>query len=75
MANTNGPGITVDRVRSRGGGRGVFCVSNSRGPRIITVDLASNGNNSILIENCSDITVGACHQVADSAFRRKRPCP
>lgn len=57
MANTNGPGITVDRVRSRGGGRGVFCVSNSRGARINTVDLANNGNNSILIENCSDITI------------------
>ena len=57
MANDNGPGITVDRVRSRGGGRGVFCVSNSRGARINSVDLANNGNNSILIENCSDITV------------------
>jgi hypothetical protein len=58
MANTNGPGITVDRVRSRGGGRGVFCVSNSRGARINNVDLANNGNNSILIENCADITIG-----------------
>lgn len=57
MANENGPGITVDRVRSRGGGRGVFCVSNSRGARIGSVDLASNGNNSVLIENCSDITI------------------
>jgi hypothetical protein len=47
----------VDRVRSRGGGRGVFCVSNSRGARINSVDLANNGNNSILIENCSDITI------------------
>jgi hypothetical protein len=58
MANTNGPGITVDRVRSRGGARGVFCVSNSRGARINSVDLANNGNNSVLIENCSDITIG-----------------
>jgi hypothetical protein len=57
MANANGPNITVDRVRSRGGGRGVFCVSNSRGARINSVDLANNGNNSILIENCSDITI------------------
>ena len=58
MANGNGPGITVDRVRSRGGGRGVFCVSRSQGARINSVDLANNGNNSILIENCSDITIG-----------------
>ena len=57
MANANGPNITVDRVRSRGGGRGVFCVSSSRGARINSVDLANNGNNSILIENCSDITI------------------
>lgn len=57
MANSNGPNVTVDRVRSRGGGRGVFCVSNSRGARINSVDLANNGNNSILIENCSDITI------------------
>jgi hypothetical protein len=57
MANANGPNITVDRVRSRGGGRGVFCVSNSRGARINSVDLANNGNNSVLIENCSDITI------------------
>lgn len=57
MANANGPNVTVDRVRSRGGGRGVFCVSNSRGARINTVDLANNGNNSVLIENCSDITI------------------
>jgi hypothetical protein len=57
MANDNGPGITVDRVRSRGGGRGIFCVSKSRGARINNVDLANNGNNSILIENCSDITI------------------
>jgi hypothetical protein len=57
MANQNGPNVTVDRVRSRGGGRGVFCVSNSRGARISTVDLANNGNNSVLIENCSDITI------------------
>lgn len=57
MANANGPNITVNRVKSRGGGRGVFCVSNSRGARINSVDLANNGNNSILIENCSDITI------------------
>ena len=43
--------ITIDHVKSRGGGRGVFCVSQSGGLRIRNVDLADNGNNAILIEN------------------------
>ncbi|KAG4443339.1 hypothetical protein IFR05_001128 [Cadophora sp. M221] len=49
--------IVVDRVVSRGGGRGVFCVSESGGATITTVDLANNGNNAILIENCYGITI------------------
>ncbi len=64
FANTNGrigsaypTNIVVDRVISRGGGRGVFCVSNSGGVRINSVDLASNGNNSILIENCHNVDI------------------
>ncbi|GAA1849095.1 hypothetical protein [Myceligenerans crystallogenes] len=44
--------IIVDKVISRGGGRGVFCVSESGGVQIRSVDLAGNGNNSVLIENC-----------------------
>ena len=64
FANENGlingsypTNIHVDRVVSRGGGRGFFCVSNSGGAEINTVDLADNGNNSILIENCHNIRI------------------
>ncbi|WP_100446303.1 RICIN domain-containing protein, partial [Glycomyces xiaoerkulensis] len=49
--------IYVDRVVSRGGGRGIFCVSESGGVRIGQVDLAGNGNNAILIENCYNYTI------------------
>ncbi|KAI0509204.1 ricin B lectin [Xylaria bambusicola] len=59
MANNNGqladgsytPNVYVDKVVSRGGGRGVFCVSESGGAVISEVDLANNENNAILIEN------------------------
>ncbi|MCH7232422.1 right-handed parallel beta-helix repeat-containing protein [Glycomyces sp. L485] len=65
MANENGnlgggnysTNIEVDNVISRGGGRGVFCVSQSGGALIRNVDLADNGNNSILIENCYGVTI------------------
>ncbi|THV31200.1 hypothetical protein [Glycomyces paridis] len=52
--NTN---VWVDKVVSRGGGRGVFCVSQSGGAVIRSVDLASNGNNAILIENCYNLSI------------------
>jgi hypothetical protein len=65
MANNNGQeadggydtNIWVDNVISRGGGRGVFCVSQSGGVVIENVDLADNGNNSILIENCYNVSI------------------
>lgn len=65
FANTNGrlangnydTNIYVDRVVSRGGGRGIFCVSQSGGAEINSIDLAGNGNNSILIENCYNVKV------------------
>ncbi|MBL4827581.1 MAG: RICIN domain-containing protein [Spongiibacteraceae bacterium] len=64
FANENGringaypTNIYVDRVISRGGGRGFFCVSNSGGAVINNIDLANNGNNSILIENCHNVTI------------------
>lgn len=64
FANENGrinnsypTNIYVDRVISRGGGRGIFCVSNSGGAEINHIDLANNGNNSILIENCHNVTI------------------
>lgn len=65
MANRNGrlnnqypANIRVGRVIARGGGRGVFCVSESGGAVIDYVDLEGTGNNSILLENCYNVTVG-----------------
>ncbi|KAL2265075.1 hypothetical protein VTJ83DRAFT_7585 [Remersonia thermophila] len=49
--------VHVDRVVSRGGGRGIFCVSQSGGASIGNIDLANNGNNAILIENCYNVQI------------------
>ncbi|KAJ3034451.1 hypothetical protein HDV00_005030 [Rhizophlyctis rosea] len=49
--------IFIDRVISRGGGRGLFCVSESGGAVINNLDLQNNGNNAVLIENCYNIQV------------------
>ncbi|KAH7354530.1 parallel beta-helix repeat protein [Plectosphaerella cucumerina] len=65
MANNNGQNANgnfdtntyIDRVVSRGGGRGVFCVSRSGGVVIQSVDLVNNGNNAILIENCQNVAI------------------
>ncbi|KAI1179122.1 hypothetical protein F4777DRAFT_19087 [Nemania sp. FL0916] len=65
MANNNGQladgsyttNVFVDKVVSRGGGRGVFCVSQSGGAQIANVDLANNGNNAILLENCYNVAI------------------
>lgn len=52
--NTN---VYIDKVKSRGGGRGVFCVSESGGAVITSVDLANNNNNAVLIENCYNLSI------------------
>lgn len=65
MANNNGQNangnydtnVYIDKVVSRGGGRGVFCVSQSGAAVIESVDLADNGNNAILIENCYNVEI------------------
>ena len=65
MANNNGQNsngnyntnVYIDKVVSRGGGRGIFCVSQSGAAVIEEVDLASNGNNAILIENCYNVSI------------------
>ncbi|KAF7544313.1 hypothetical protein G7Z17_g10051 [Cylindrodendrum hubeiense] len=49
--------IFIDKVVSRGGGRGIFCVSESGGAQITTIDLANNENNAILIENCYNVSI------------------
>ncbi|MFC6080106.1 hypothetical protein [Sphaerisporangium aureirubrum] len=64
MANRNGRigssypvNIRVGSVVARGGGRGVFCVSESGGVVIDRVDISGTGSNSILIENCYGVTI------------------
>ncbi|HYN94207.1 MAG TPA: hypothetical protein VES42_10210 [Pilimelia sp.] len=64
MANRNGrigsgysTNIRVDTVRARGGGRGIFCVSESGGAIINRLDIANTGNNAVLIENCHNVTL------------------
>ncbi|KXX80354.1 hypothetical protein MMYC01_204664 [Madurella mycetomatis] len=65
MANNNGQqangnyntNVYIDKVVSRGGGRGIFCVSRSGGVVIESIDLADNGNNAILIENCYNVSI------------------
>jgi hypothetical protein len=66
MANNNGVidggygtvNIVAKSVIARGGGRGVFSVSGSGAARIDKVDLEDTGNNSILLENAHNVTVG-----------------
>jgi hypothetical protein len=64
MANRNGSlagnystNIRVGEVVARGGGRGVFCVSESGGAVIDRVDIADTGSNAVLIENCYNVTI------------------
>ncbi|MFI6035139.1 hypothetical protein ACIBBD_13425 [Streptomyces sp. NPDC051315] len=66
MANRNGrvgssypTNIRVGEVVARGGGRGVFCVSESGGAVIDRVTLSHTGSNAILIENCHNVNVAA----------------
>ncbi|MFJ3442842.1 hypothetical protein ACIPM2_16925 [Streptomyces sp. NPDC086081] len=66
MANRNGrigsgypTNIRVGEVVARGGGRGVFCVSESGGAVIDRVTLSNTGNNSVLIENCYNVSLAA----------------
>ncbi|GAB7192005.1 hypothetical protein NUM3379_27130 [Kineococcus sp. NUM-3379] len=64
MANRNGrvgssyaTNVRVDLVRARGGGRGIFCVSESGGAVINRVDIASTGSNAVMIENCYNVSL------------------
>ncbi|UCN14503.1 MULTISPECIES: hypothetical protein [Cellulomonas] len=47
--------IRVGTVKAVGGGRGVFCVSESGGLRIDRVELRATGNNPVLVENCTNV--------------------
>ena len=64
MANRNGrvgssypTNIRVGTVIASGGGRGIFCVSESGGAVIDRVTISNTGNNSILVENCYNVTI------------------
>ena len=81
MANDNGRidggydtvNIVAKSVVARGGGRGIFSVSGSGAARIEKVDLQDTGNNSILLENAHNVSVGnAAEQsrIADSGELR-----
>ncbi|CAI6309508.1 unnamed protein product [Periconia digitata] len=52
-----GTNVYVDRLIARGGGRGFFCVSESGGAEINSVDISNTGNNAILIENCYGVNI------------------
>ncbi|WP_221761369.1 hypothetical protein [Salibacterium salarium] len=65
MANRNGQidsnystNINVGEVKARGGGRGIFCVSESGGANIESVNISGTGSNAMLIENCHNINIG-----------------
>jgi hypothetical protein len=66
MANNNGVmnggydtvNIVAKSVIARGGGRGIFSVSGSGAARIDKVDLEDTENNSILLENAHNVSVG-----------------
>ena len=47
------------QVIARGGGRGIFCVSESGGAVIDRVTISNTGNNSILLENCYNVNIAA----------------
>ncbi|WP_328382147.1 RICIN domain-containing protein [Micromonospora zamorensis] len=64
MANRNGrvgssypTNIRVGNVIASGGGRGIFCVSESGGAVIDRVTISNTGNNSILVENCYNVVI------------------
>ncbi|MDT0303174.1 right-handed parallel beta-helix repeat-containing protein [Streptomonospora wellingtoniae] len=66
MANRNGrigdsypTNVHVEEVVARGGGRGLFCVSESGGAVVDRVDIAGTGSNAMLLENCYNVTIAA----------------
>lgn len=49
----------VKKVIARRGGRGIFCVSQSRGITIEEIDITDTGGEAILIENCYDVNIAS----------------
>ncbi len=59
IGNSYPTNIHVGQVIARGGGRGIFCVSESGGASIDRIDIAGTGSNSILLENCHNVNIAA----------------
>ncbi len=57
FANNAGPNIRVGQVTVRGGARGLFCVSGSRGITVDRVDIEGTQQQGILIEDCQSVSV------------------
>lgn len=53
-ANTNGPNVHVGEVIVRGGGRGIFSVSNSGGVTVDWIDIEGMESHGILLEDAQD---------------------
>lgn len=49
--------VYVDSLIASGGGRGLFCVSESGGVEIANVEISDTGNNAILLENCYGVSI------------------
>lgn len=49
--------IYVDRVVASGGGRGIFCVSESGGAEIADVTISDTSSNAVLLENCYGVSI------------------
>jgi hypothetical protein len=59
VGNSYPTNVRVGEVRSQGGARGIFCVSESGGLVIDRITLSQNGNNAILLENCYNVRIAA----------------
>jgi hypothetical protein len=57
IGSSYGTNIRVGLVKASGGGRGIFCVSESGGAQIDRIELSNTGNNAILLENCYNLLV------------------
>lgn len=49
--------VYVDRLVASGGGRGLFCVSESGGAQIADVTISNTANNAVLLENCYNVAI------------------
>lgn len=76
FANANGringgypSNVHVQKVIAHGGGRGIFCVSQSGGAVIDEIEISGTASHSILIENCYGVHIGAIGGTVDGPGR------